>query len=141
MAQARSHGMFLSAVVLTFTTAAAYSLTAYQQPSKAQAGGAVTLVECEGMKCTHWTFHGTKGYGKWEDGEVAMLLVESAKDDKLVISRTDMAGPREGLTATYTGTLHGDKQLGGEYTSFYEGKKSPASGTGQLRRTRSALQA
>jgi hypothetical protein len=102
----------------------AYAQYAEQPVSKSQAAYRLTMTECEGVdNCTSWTFlssNGWKGYGKWRTGEEAILELESARDGKIVVHRTDVTGSKEGLTATYNGTLH-DNRIGGEFKASYQG--------------------
>lgn len=86
----------------------------------------VAVTECEGVNnCTTWTFmrvnNKMKGFAKWSTGEEAVLEVESASNSQVSISRTDVTGSKQGLTASYTGVVHG-RNVGGEFTSEYNGK-------------------
>jgi hypothetical protein len=61
---------------------------AAQPPSKSQAGGPVTMTECEGTNnCATWTFLGTQGNGQWPSGGVANLSVERFDADTVVMPR------------------------------------------------------
>ncbi|HEX4498596.1 MAG TPA: hypothetical protein VIE43_23160 [Thermoanaerobaculia bacterium] len=108
----------LGAMLLLFTG------TAYAQ---VQTPDRFQMIECEGINnCISWTFQaspqGWKGYAKWRTGEEAVLDLSSTSDGKVVIQRTDVVGRKQGLTATYKGSINGDgDQLGGEFKSSYQG--------------------
>jgi TPR repeat protein len=97
------------------------------RPSPARPAGSYTadsisiparLYECEADQCAPggggssgtWDFQGPKGHAKWVYGAVANLTVESFSADHVVIRRADPPGTYSGgLTAVYTGTIHGDR--------------------------------
>jgi hypothetical protein len=117
--------LLLSSVVLLCVLCCnAYAQNAGQPASKSRAAYRLTMTECEGIdNCTNWTFlssNGWKGYGKWRTGEEAVLELESPENGRIVVHRTDVRGAKEGLTATYDGTLS-DGQIGGRYTYSYNG--------------------
>jgi len=95
-----------------------------RSPSSSKAAYRLTMTECEGVdNCTTWSFlssNGWKGYAKWRTGEEAILELESPSQGKITIHRTDVQGSKAGLTATYNGTLRGDR-LGGEFESRFQG--------------------
>jgi hypothetical protein len=78
--------------------------------------------------CVNWTFINKggkmRGIASWESGEEAgeeaVLEVDTLSGNEITISRTDVKGPKQGQTITYTGRLHG-KQVGGEYSSEFNG--------------------
>lgn len=88
------------------------------------------MLECEGINdCTAWTFRRGqdgkwKGHAEWRTGEKAVLEIDKASDENIVISRTDVVGKKAGLTATYTGSFSDAQHLGGGFTSSYQGKNS-----------------
>lgn len=91
-----------------------------RQPQK------IAVTECEGVNnCTTWTFMNTGtqmvGSAKWPDGEESVLQVDKATNSEITITRTDITGAKQGLSATYKGTIHG-KNVGGEFTSSYNGQ-------------------
>ena len=107
-------------VALFLLTAIADAQSTDQSPLRAEPGYRFTLTEFEGMgNSGTWTFLGAKGSGKWKTGEDAVLEVESLKDGRIVIQRTDITGSKAGLHATYTGTVR-DGRLGGEVESHYQ---------------------
>jgi hypothetical protein len=114
-----------SVVLLSVLHGNAYAQRAGQPASNARAAYRLTMTECEGIdNCTTWTFlssNGWKGYGKWRTGEEAILELTSPDTGKVVIHRTDVRGAKEGLIATYNGTLS-DGQMGGSYTYSYNGE-------------------
>src|SRR5579862_822110 len=76
-----------------------------------------SIEECESDQCApgrpggcRWNFHGNEGESHCRDGASARLVVEKFDSDGIVIRRTDLQDtPSAGLTALYTGTLHGDR--------------------------------
>ncbi len=88
----------------------------------------VAVTECQGVdNCAMWTFarnneHRKIGLGKWRTGEEAVLELESAENNQVVVIRTDVTGSKAGLTATYRGTLEGNG-VGGTYTSYFKGER------------------
>ena len=79
-----------------------------------------SLIECEADQCAPgreggclWTFHGTDGESRCNNGAVAKLEIQKFDTDGVVIRRT---GPPDssshGLTAIYTGTMRGDRIAG-----------------------------
>ena len=119
----------LSAMLLLFA-GTPYAQEAGLTPGKVQAPDRFQMIECEGIdNCTSWTFqtspHGWKGYAKWRTGEEAVLDLSGTSDGKIVVQRTDVVGRKQGLTATYQGSINGDgDQLGGEFKSSYQGVSS-----------------
>src|ERR1700710_2609873 len=91
--------------------------TAYTQTSgKRQVPDRIQMIECEGINnCTPWTFqfspNGVKGYAKWRSGEEAVLEIVGldVSNGVIVITRTDVVGRKQGLTATYKGSVAGDQ--------------------------------
>lgn len=68
------------------------------------------MSECEGTgACGVWTFNGTQGTAQWPYGAVANLTVKRFDSDSVVIQRTDPSGSSAGLTAVYTGKIHGSR--------------------------------
>jgi hypothetical protein len=117
--------VFLSGLILLAVLRCnAHAQSAGQSESKSRAVYRLALTECEGVdNCTAWSFlssNGWKGYGKWRTGEEAVLELESPETGKVIIHRTDVRGTKEGLIATYEGTLS-DDQMGGRYTYSYKG--------------------
>jgi hypothetical protein len=99
-----------------------------QKQSNAKQAVPVTMTECEGTNnCATWTLLGAQGNGQWPSGEIANLAVESSDANSVVIRRADSTGAAAGLTATYTGTRHGE-QVGGEFTSSWPGHWDKKSG-------------
>ena len=93
-----------------------------RQQVPSQMLGPGTMTECQGVNnCATWTFQTKAGLGEWPTGEVANLQIESFGNNQIVISRTDVKGPKTGLTATYSGTLE-QGEVAGKFTSLYKGK-------------------
>jgi hypothetical protein len=71
---------------------------------------------CEGQDrqtCGTWTFSGSQGTGRWDNGAVADLLVQQFDPDWIIIRRSDPpGGATPGLTAIYRGKLTGDRIAG-----------------------------
>jgi hypothetical protein len=119
--------------------ACAWAILAQAQPAapaepepesagKSRTPQVVHMTECEGVNnCAHWTFLGTQGNGQWPSGEIGNLSVERFDKDSVVIHRADSTGNSAGLTATYSGTRHGDR-VGGEFTSAWPGHWESKSG-------------
>jgi hypothetical protein len=111
-------------VTIFLLTWVAYAQNTVRSASKSQAPEKITMTECEGGdNCATWTFlwASGKGYGKWRNGEEAVLEIEALASGKIVVHRSDVTGAKEGLTATYDGTLT-DHQLGGNFDYAYKGK-------------------
>jgi hypothetical protein len=124
------HCMYLSlsALLLLLPLSRISAQTAPPTASSPQAATPITMTECEGTNnCATWTLLGSQGNGKWPSGEEANLTVEKAEADTVVIRRADSTGPSAGLTATYTGTRHGDR-IGGEFISSWPGHWSNQTG-------------
>lgn len=79
-----------------------------------------SLTECEGNQCASgreggcaWVFHGSGGEARCRNGAVAKLIIQQADSDAVIIRRTDLPNSLSyGLTAVYTGTLHGNRLTG-----------------------------
>jgi hypothetical protein len=113
---------------LLLTAAMSGQQTTTKAGTAQQTAMPVTMTECEGTNnCATWTFLGGQGNGQWPSGEVANLSVEKFDNDSVVIRRADSTGSAAGLTATYTGTRHGDR-VGGEFTSSWPGHWNGKSG-------------
>jgi len=126
--QDKRTAILLIACAITLTGIAAAQTPTAPTQSNAKAAVPVTMTECEGTNnCATWTFLGGQGNGNWPSGEIANLSVEKSDDSSVVIRRADSTGASAGLTATYTGTRHGD-QVGGEYTSSWPGHWDKKSG-------------
>jgi hypothetical protein len=116
--------------ILCLLTGIAYAQNAGSSPTKEHASDLIQMLECEGINdCTAWTFRRGqdgrwKGHAEWRTGEKAVLEIDAASDDKIVISRTDVVGKKAGLTATYTGSLSDAEHLGGVFISSYQGQNS-----------------
>jgi hypothetical protein len=79
------------------------------------------LVECEANRCDGaWTFRGQEGNAQWDGGIRATLKVERYDADRILIRRTDTAGPTPGLTALYEGMMRGDR-IEGDVTWSWPG--------------------
>ena len=150
MTQQHSLGMFVLVVLATFAaTTISYgqgvqsARNPAQGPSKSQAGGPVTMTECEGTNnCATWTFLGAQGNGQWPSGAVANLSVERFDADTVVIRRADSTGSSVGLRAVYKGlatviVLEENSPHPGRGT----GTVCPATGTRRLERLPKAFQA
>jgi hypothetical protein len=61
------------------------------------------------------------GSAKWANGEVAKITVVKANEQKLIIQREDVAGPRTGLVGTYTGEVTDKSRVAGEFTQSWNG--------------------
>ncbi len=78
---------------------------------------AMTEVDCHEGQCAAgdqrdgtWTFHGWLGEGEWNDGASATLVIKQFDADGIEIRRIDLPNSSSyGLTAVYTGTLHGNR--------------------------------
>ena len=90
------------------------------QPSAAAISIPPSLTECEGNQCSlgreggcSWVFHGPEGEAKCRNGAQAKLVVLQFDASGIVIRRTDMPNTFSyGLTADYTGILHGNRISG-----------------------------
>jgi hypothetical protein len=125
-----SRALFLLASVIFWNglSCSSYAQTAAHPPSNASEAGPIAMTECEGIdNCTTWTFLGVQGNGQWRSGEIGNLTVESVNGETIVIRRADSTGSKAGLTAVYTGTLHGD-HVSGEFTSSWPGHWQSKSG-------------
>jgi len=79
-----------------------------------------TLNECEANLCAaggagagKWVFHGVAGEAQWPDGASAKLVVERFDEGGVEIRRIDLPNSSSyGLTAVYSGTLHGNRMDG-----------------------------
>jgi hypothetical protein len=117
--------------VVTFITFSISVIASPQQSSPPDSRPSrLEVTECEGVNnCTTWTFiqaNGKmQGIASWEageeSGEQAVLDVQYVTATQIKLTRTDIRGPKQGLTATYTGTVH-NKQIGGEFTSEFNGQ-------------------
>lgn len=88
------------------------------------------LVECEGKRCDGaWTFSGRQGTARWSSGAVANLVIARYGPAGVVIQRVDPGGSSPGLTAVYTGQIHGDRIQGDVTWSWYGRWPHPRSGT------------
>src|SRR5580765_235782 len=75
------------------------------------------LTECEGKQCSPgsegegtWQFHGLLGDAQWNNGAVAKLVIQQFDSASIVIRRIDLPNSSSyGLTAVYTGKLHGNR--------------------------------
>jgi len=78
--------------------------------------GKLTETECRGSQCADaigskaaWEFHGSIGDAQWLDGASAKLVIERYDAAGIVIRRIDLPNSISyGLTAVYTGEVHGD---------------------------------
>src|SRR6185369_12585209 len=68
---------------------------------------------CEGQNpqiCGTWTFSGSQGTGRWDNGAVADLIVQQFDSNWVIIRRSDgPEGATPGLTAIYRGKLSHDR--------------------------------
>lgn len=79
-----------------------------------------SLIECEADQCAPgrqggclWVFHGQEGESHCRDGAASRLEVQKFDADGIVIRRTELpTSVSVGLTAIYTGTLHGNRITG-----------------------------
>jgi hypothetical protein len=86
------------------------------------------MSECEGNTCGTWTFNGHDGKARWQNGAIANLTVQRFDSAVVVIKRIDVGGSTPGLTAMYTGTLHGNR-IEGNVTWTWPGHfKTPPTG-------------
>lgn len=77
----------------------------------------LTETECEGNTCGTggeskgaWVFHGSLGDAQWSNGAQAKLVVQRFDEGGIDIRRIDLPNSASyGLTAVYTGTLHGNR--------------------------------
>jgi enterochelin esterase family protein len=80
----------------------------------------VTETECAGNPCgsakgtgAAWAFHGILGEAQWTNGAVAKLVIERFDAGGIKIRRIDLPNSVSyGLTAVYTGQLHGNRMVG-----------------------------
>jgi enterochelin esterase family protein len=87
-----------------------------------------SFIECEANQCAPgreggcaWAFHGLEGEARCRNGASAKLVIQQFDADGIVIRRTDLPSSASyGLTAIYTGTLHGDR-ITGYCTMSYPG--------------------
>jgi enterochelin esterase-like enzyme len=76
-----------------------------------------SMTECEVNQCSPggeggctWIFHGSEGESRCRNGAIGKLSVQRFDADGVVINRLDPPNSSSpGLTAVYTGTLHGDR--------------------------------
>lgn len=81
---------------------------------------AIAEMECEGSQCTPdarisatWNLSGVLGSAQWNTGANATIIIERFDDGGIDIRRIDLpTSTSYGLTAVYTGTLHGDRAEG-----------------------------
>ncbi len=79
-----------------------------------------SIVECEADQCApgrqggcRWTFQGREGESHCRNGAASKLEILKFDDDGIVIRRTELpSSVSVGLTALYTGTLHGKSITG-----------------------------
>jgi hypothetical protein len=106
----------------------------------AQAANATRILVCESSSnaCsqpgaqmdTTWTFNGTAGSAaSAANPSGSRLTIDKFDSDAIVVERVDDAGPTPGLTATYTGTVHGTQIAGTVQYSWPGHPEYPASGT------------
>lgn len=77
-------------------------------------------MECEGSQCIPdakisgtWNFSGVLGNAQWNTGAQARVIIERFDEGGVDIRRIDLpTSTSYGLTAVYTGTLHGDRVEG-----------------------------
>jgi hypothetical protein len=84
--------------------------------------------------CGEWSWNGREYEGHWENGIVATLRVQHLAADGILITRVDSAGPSPGLTATYTGTLDGDRVSDGKVVWVFKGRSYTGTWTGTVHR-------
>lgn len=81
-----------------------------------QLPAAISEMECQGSQCTpgvqdsgKWEFHGYIGNGEWTNGATAKLVIKQFDAMGVDIRRIDLQNSLSyGLTAVYSGTIHGD---------------------------------
>jgi enterochelin esterase-like enzyme len=86
-------------------------------PSSASMQIPSSLTECEASQCPPgsqnqgtWSFRGSLGDAHWNNGADAKLIVQKFDADGIVIRRIDLPNSSSfGLTAVYTGKMHGDR--------------------------------
>jgi hypothetical protein len=104
---------------------------AVSAPSGAVAGFHLALCECESADCPGagaaiWTLDGKQGSALWAARPViADLTVERFDQGGVVIRRQNRSSDTIGLTAVYSGTLHGN-EIDGEATWTWSGFKGGA---------------
>lgn len=117
---------FFTSVFFLFTCIA-NAQTTRQPSSNSQAVYRLTMTEYEGDgNSAVWSFlsaDGWKAHAKWRNGEEANLELQSPQKGKVLIRRYDVEGAKEGLIATYEGTLGDDGEVGGTFTYSYKGQK------------------
>jgi hypothetical protein len=88
------------------------------------------ITECEGGHCDGvWMFNGRHGVARWSRGSFGKLVVARYGPAGVVIQRVDTAGNTPGLTAVYTGQIHGNHIEGDVTWSWYGHWKKPPVGT------------
>jgi hypothetical protein len=79
------------------------------------------LSECETKGCGgDWRFSGRTGTAHWPNGVEAELSIERFDQDQVIIRRRDTSSSTLGVTAVYTGTIHGQR-IEGDVTYSWPG--------------------
>jgi len=73
-----------------------------------------TWFECEGQHCGQWVWNeqAQEFDAVWSGGVKATIKIKQYNGSKVVLSRVDQDGVSAGLTATYEGSINGDKAEG-----------------------------
>jgi hypothetical protein len=121
---------------------AALALLAPLRPRSlfAQTSGGTRILVCEsaGNTCSQpnasldivWTLNGTTGTATSPSNPAgSRLTIEKFDSDTLVIQRVDDSGPTSGLSATYSGTVHGTQIAGTVQYSWPGHPDYPSTGT------------
>jgi hypothetical protein len=117
-------------------------LVALPQPNSLSAqdsnGTRILVCESQNAVCAQpgaqlditWTFNGTTGSAtSAADPAPSHLTIQKFDSDSFVVRRVDDSGPTPGLTATYSGSIHGTQIDGTVQYSWPGHPEYPASGT------------
>lgn len=88
-------------------------------------GGAMPKVinECEGGICGKFTLvEGNRYQAEWSNGAKATLTLEQFANGQMVITRGDVGGVSNSMTAKYTGTITGNEVKDGKVTWTWNGR-------------------
>jgi hypothetical protein len=126
------HRLFAAAASILFAITQSSSLLA-------QTSGGTRILVCEspGNTCSQpdahldivWSLNGATGTATSPSNPAGShLAIEKFDSDSIVVQRTDDAGPTPGLTATYSGTVHGTQITGTVQYSWPGHPDFPANG-------------